>query len=132
MMSPHLELGTNLTFYIIFTRHVCMFLFVCGCMWRCLCVMCIPTVIPSGLQLYITHAQYYCAQSLSDACLCGFVLSILLLLLVSAAPRAAASCLPRGLARLSQADGYLGCAQLCHNCPPHELTTAVISHAKPY
>lgn len=82
--------------------------------------------------LYITHAQYCCAQSLLDACLCGIVLSILLLLLVSAAPGAAANRLPRGLARLSQADGYLGCAQLCHNCPPHELTTAVISHAKPY
>lgn len=58
--------------------------------------------------------------------------STLLLLLVSAALGAAASRLPGGLARLSQADGYLGCVQLCHNCPPHELTTAVISHAKPY
>lgn len=54
------------------------------------------------------------------------------LVLASEALAAAVSSLPRGLARLSQANGYLGCTQLCHNCPPHEFTTVVISHAKPH
>lgn len=96
-------------------------------------ILCISTVIQKALQ-YICSILV-CVELVRRLFMwiCSFFPPLpSSSVLASEALAAAVSSLPRGLARLSQANGYLGCTQLCHNCPPHEFTTAVISHAKPY
>lgn len=92
------------------------------------CLMRITAVIQ--MALHHTCSILVCAQLVRRLFMWMPLLSSLLPSLAPLELLRAAS--PGGPpARLSQTDGYQGCAQLCHNCPPHELTTAVISHTKP-
>lgn len=73
--------------------HLCFVLALTAFLRRCNLTHGVARFPMKFRRLYITRAQYYCAQSLLDPCLCGFALSSPLhppsLLLVSAAPGAA-------------------------------------------